>query len=323
MARATRMTPLPRHPVILVYTTEQADRYPPLLRRALPGARFLFCRSPAEVLRRMPEAEVAFGYQIPPEAFAAARRLRLIQATSAGVDSFLQAPLPAGVPLCRAVGVYEERTAEYALAYLLAVSQGVPRVLAQQAERRWAPFVPRYLQGRLLGIAGYGAIGRAIGHRARALGMRVWGLRRSRRKARGAERTFGLEELGVFLKPLDFLVVLLPLTPSTRGLIGRRELRAMRRTAWLLNMGRGPVVDEAALRAALDRGWIAGAVLDVFSEEPLPPEHPLWRHPKVVLTPHIAGPPFPEREVALLAENLRRLRTGRPLKGLVRRTRGY
>jgi len=317
------MPRLSRHPVILVYTTEQGDRYPPLLRRALPHARLLFCQSPAEVLRKMPEAEVAFGYQIPPEAFAAASQLRLIQATSAGVDGFLRASPPAGAPLCRAVGVFEERMAEYALAYLLAVSHGVPRALAQQARQRWAPFVPRYLQGQLLGIAGYGAIGRVIGQRARALGMRVWGLRRSEGPARGAERTFGLQHLAAFLKPLDFLIVLLPLTPSTRGLIGRRELRAMRRTAWLMNIGRGPVVDEAALLTALDRGWIAGAVLDVFAEEPLPPDHPFWRHPKVVVTPHIAGPAFPEREVALLVENLRRLRTGRPLKGMVRRARGY
>ncbi|MBI4391426.1 MAG: D-2-hydroxyacid dehydrogenase, partial [candidate division NC10 bacterium] len=256
------MRPLPRRPVILVYTPEQADRYPPLLRRALPGARFLFCRSRTEVFRKMPEAEVAFGYRIPPEAFTAARRLRLIQAASAGVEGLVRAPLPPGVPLCRAVGVFEERMAEYALAYLLAASQGVPRILAQQQKRRWAPFVPRYLEGRLLGIAGYGAIGRTIGRRARAFGMRVWGLRRSGGRARGAERTFGLEDLRAFLAPLDFLVLALPLTPLTRGLIGRRELRAMRRTAWLLNIGRGPVVDEEALLTALDRGWIAGAVLD-------------------------------------------------------------
>jgi len=312
-----------RRPAILVYTPEQSDRYPALLRRALPGARFLFCRSRAEVFRKMPEAEVAFGYQIPPEAFAGARRLRLIQAASAGVEGFLRGPLPAGVPLCRAVGVFEERMAEYTLAYLLAVSQGVPRVLAQQARRRWAPFPPHYLEGRLLGIAGYGAIGRMIGRRARALGMRVWGLRRGGGRAPGTERIFGLEDLRAFLAPLDFLVLVLPLTPLTRGLIGRRELQAMRRTAWLLNIGRGPVVDEAALLVALERGWIAGAVLDVFSEEPLPPDHAFWRHPKVIVTPHIAGPAFPEREVSLLAENLRRLRAGRPLKGLVRRARGY
>ena len=313
----------PRHPVILVYTPEQPDRYPPLLRRALPGARFLFCRSRAEVFRRMPEAEVAFGYQIPPEAFAGARRLRLIQAASAGVDGFLRATLPPGVPLCRAVGVFEERMAEYALAYLLALSQGVPRAIAQQARQRWAPFVPQYLEGRLLGIAGYGAIGRVIGRRARAFGVRVWALRRTGGRAPGAERTFGLEDLRAFLAPLDFLVLVLPLTPLTRGLIGRRELQAMRRTAWLLNIGRGPVVDEAALLTALDRGWIAGAVLDVFAVEPLPSTHRFWRHPRVTVTPHIAGPAFPEREVGLLAENLRRLRAGRPLKGLVRRKRSY
>jgi glyoxylate/hydroxypyruvate reductase A len=153
--------------------------------------------------------------------------------------------------------------------------------------------------------------------------MRVWALRRTGGRAAGAERTFGLKDLEAFLKPLDFLVVVLPLTPSTRGLIGRRALRGMRRSAWLVNIGRGPVVDEAALLHALDRGWIAGAVLDVFHQEPPPPEHPLWRHPKVIITPHIAGAAFPEREVALLVENLRRLRTGHPLKGLVRRARGY
>jgi glyoxylate/hydroxypyruvate reductase A len=317
------MPRLPRRSAILVYTTEQPDRYPPLLRRALPHARLLLCRSPAEVLRKMPEAEVAFGYRIPPEAFGAAGRLRLVQATSAGVDGFLRAPLPPKVPLCRAVGVFEEPMAEYALAYLLAVSQGVPRVFAQQAGSRWLPFVPQSLQGRLLGIAGYGTIGRVIGRRAAALGMCVWGLRRRGGRARGAERIFGLRDLVAFLKPLDFLVITLPLTPATRGLIGRRELKAMRRTAWLMNIGRGPVLDEAALLTALDRGWIAGAVLDVFEQEPLPPAHPFWRHPRVIVTPHIAGPPTPEREVALLAENLRRLQKGRPLKGLVRRARGY
>ena len=319
----TRMPSLPRHPRILVYTPVEGDRYPPLLRRALPEARFLFCRSPAEVLRKMPEADVVFGYKVPAEAFAAARRLRLIQAMSAGVDGLLRSPLPAGVPLCRAVGVFEERMAEYALAYLLAISQGVRQVLARQAEGRWFPFLPQYLHGRLLGIAGYGAIGRMVGRRARALGMRVWALRRAGGRVTGAERTFGLKELETFLKPLDFLVVVLPLTPLTRALIGRRALRAMRRSAWLMNIGRGPDVAEAALLHALDRGWIAGAVLDVFAEEPLPPEHPFWRHPKVIITPHIAGAAFPEREVALLVENLRRLRAGRPLKGLVRRARGY
>lgn len=317
------MRPLSRHPLIVVYTTEQADRYPPLLRRALPHARFRLCRTPAEAIRWMPGADVAFGYQIPPEAFARARRLRLIQAASAGVDGLVGAPLPAGVPLCRAVGVFEERMAEYTLAYLLAVSHGIPRILAQQARHRWVPFIPDYLEGRLLGIAGYGAIGRMIGRRARALGMRVWGLRRGGGRAPGTERIFGLEDLRAFLAPLDFLVVVLPLTRLTRGLIGRRELQAMRRTAWLMNIGRGPVVDEAALLAALERGWIAGAVLDVFSEEPLPPDHAFWRHPNVIVTPHIAGPAFPEREVGLLAENLRRLQAGRPLKGLVRRGRGY
>ncbi|MCI0371456.1 MAG: D-2-hydroxyacid dehydrogenase [candidate division NC10 bacterium] len=319
----TRLPSLPAHPRILVYTPVEGDRYPPFLRRALPGARFLFCRSPAEVLRKMPEAEVVFGYRVPAEAFAAARRLRLIQAMSAGVDGFLRSPLPAGVPLCRAVGVFEDRMAEYTLAYLLAVSQGVPRVLAQQAAHRWSPFVPQYLQGRLLGIAGYGAIGRLVGRKARALGMRVWGLRRTGGRASGAERIFRMEEMEVFLRSLDFLVVLLPLTPETRGLIGRRALRAMRRSAWLMNIGRGPVVDEAALLHALDRGWIAGAVLDVFAEEPIPPDHPFWRHPKVIVTPHIAGAAFPEREVAVLVENLRRLRSRRPLRGLVRPTRGY
>ena len=209
----TRMPPLPRHPKILVYTTEQLDRYPPLLRRALPGARLLVCRSPAEVLRKMPVAEVAFGYRIPPEAFAAARRLRLIQATSAGVDSLLRAPLPAGVPLCRAVGVFEDRMAEYTLAYLLAVSQGVPRVLAQQAAHRWSPFLPQYLQGRLLGIAGYGAIGRLVARKARALGMRVWGCGGQEGGQAGQSGSSGWKKWGCFSSPLISLSSCSPSRP--------------------------------------------------------------------------------------------------------------
>jgi phosphoglycerate dehydrogenase-like enzyme len=140
---------------------------------------------------------------------------------------------------------------------------------------------------------------------------------------REAERVFRIGELARALADADFVVVLLPLTPETLGLIGADALAAMKPTAWLLNIARGAVVDEAALLEALGHRRIAGAILDVFATEPLPPHHPLWRTDNVVITPHIAGPSTPEEIAPVFNDNLARYLTGRPLRHVVDRARGY
>src|SRR5262249_37574725 len=156
--------------------------------------------------------------------------------------------------------------------------------------RRWRPVNPRRLRGATIAMLGLGDIGQTIARAGRAFGMTVIGVNRSGRRVPGVSRVYPSGQLAAALARADFAVVTLPLTAETRGLVGRRELAAMKPTAWLVNVGRGAVVDEVALVRALRARRIGGAILDVFPTEPLPPRHPLWGLDNAVVTPHISGP---------------------------------
>jgi len=168
-----------------------------------------------------------------------------------------------------------------------------------------------------------GDIGREIARVARAVGMHVIGVSRSGERVPAVERVYRPGYLARAMAAADFVVVVVPLTKKTRGLIDAEALAAMRPDAWLLNIGRGAVVDEAALLEALRTRRIAGAVLDVFPTEPLPPEHPLWELDNVVITPHVAGPSTAQEIAPVFNDNLARWLRGRPLQHVVDRTRGY
>jgi phosphoglycerate dehydrogenase-like enzyme len=174
-----------------------------------------------------------------------------------------------------------------------------------------------------MAVIGLGDIGRAIARSAHALGMTVLGVSLSGRPARGVKQVFTPDRLRTALALADFVVLTVPLTRQTRGMIGRAELKAMRPTAWLMNIARGPVVSERALIDALQSRRIGGAILDVFAEEPLPAEHPLWRLPNAVITPHVSGPSTPEELTPIFTRNLARYLAGQPLHHVVDRTRGY
>jgi phosphoglycerate dehydrogenase-like enzyme len=214
--------------------------------------------------------------------------------------------------------------AEYVLGWLLRVTQRMDQYLAAQRDRQWlGDVVPQKLRGRTLAIVGLGDIGRTIARAATALGMRVLGVSRTGRRVPGVARVSRLAGLRRALAEADAVVVTVPLTPETRGLIGGKEIAAMRPSTWLINIARGPIVDEAALVAALRAERIAGAVLDVFDEEPLPAGHPFWGLPNVVLTPHISGPSTPEEISPIFNDNLRRFLAGQRLRHVVDRRRGY
>jgi phosphoglycerate dehydrogenase-like enzyme len=172
-------------------------------------------------------------------------------------------------------------------------------------------------------VVGLGDIGRTIARAARAFGMRVVGVSRSGRKVAEAQRVYRTRDLRSAIAGADFVALTVPLTDTTRGLIGTAELAAMRPSAWLINIARGPVVDEAALLDALRGNRLGGAVLDVFDEEPLPLDHPLWEFGNVVVTPHISGPSTPGEIAPIFNDNLRRYLTGRALRYGVDRKRGY
>jgi phosphoglycerate dehydrogenase-like enzyme len=201
--------------------------------------------------------------------------------------------------------------------------------MRRQAERRWDRSIEaREISGTTCGIIGMGAIGGETARRARALGMRVLATRRSI-TARGeddlAHELLPPSDLGYLLRESDWVVIAAPLTPETRGLIGAEELRQMKPSAVLVNVGRGPIVDEQALIAALRDGVIAGAGLDVFDQEPLPADSPLWDMENVVVTPHFSSGSdhYTTRAADIAADNLRRYLAGEPLRNVVDIERGY
>jgi phosphoglycerate dehydrogenase-like enzyme len=309
---------------VLVYRTSEAETYARLVRAPRGRVRVDVAATADEARALLPAADAVFGWRVPRELWAHAPRLRWVHAMAAGVDWLLVPELPARVTVTRTRGVYGPWMAEYVVGWCAWVTQRMETYRAAQRARAWrADLLPRPLHGRTLCVVGLGDIGRAIGRAAAALGMRVIGVSRSGRRAPGVAAAVPLGGLRRALGEADFVVLVLPLTAETRGLVGARELAAMRPGAWLINVARGAVVDEAALAAALDAGRLGGAVLDVFATEPLPEEHPWWGRENVVVTPHIAGPDYAEELTAVFNDNLRRFLAGRRLRFVVDRRRGY
>ena len=286
------------------------------------------------LLALLGEAEVLLTTPIvPPDLPQLAPRLRWLQLTSAGVDRLLESPLlRSGITVTTASGIHAIPIGEYVLGAMLALAKGFPQALAAQRERAWRPYLPEELHGKTVGIVGLGAIGREVARLAKALGMRVLACRRScpqpqerPPEAPEVDLLLPAAQLGRLLAEADYLVLAVPLTPQTRGLIGHQELAAMKPGARLINVARGAVVDEEALLAALRAGHLAGAVLDVFRQEPLPPDSELWELPNALLTPHVSGgtPRYMERAVELFCDNLRRYLAGEPLRNVVDPQRGY
>jgi phosphoglycerate dehydrogenase-like enzyme len=314
-----------RDPVqVVVYHPDEAKEYAALVRAPRRRVALTVCATPADAAAAVAAADVIYAWKFPPELYPRATRLRWLQAMGAGVDWVLVPELPRGVTVTRAPGVFGPWMREYVLAWCLSVTQRMDTYRAAQRERRWREeIIPDRLGGKTMVVVGLGDIGRAIAAAARALGMRVVGVSRSGSRVREAERVYRLPQLATALALGDFIVLVLPLTDQTRGLVDAAALAAMRPTAWLLNIGRGAVVDAAALTSALRERRIAGAVLDVFAREPLPPEDPLWALDNVVITPHISGPSTAREIAPVFNDNLARWLAGRPLRHVVDRARGY
>jgi phosphoglycerate dehydrogenase-like enzyme len=303
------------------------------LRRRFPDVTFLSPADRAESDRLLPRADVVLGWAVKPENFARAERLRWIQVTAASVAGLLfPALVESEVVVTNGRGLHAVSMAEHTIGVILAFARKLHLARDAQREGRWAqdelaggaPL--RDLAGATLGLVGFGTIGRAVAERARALGLRVLAVRRHpAADPDPAHEQWGTDRLPELLERSEVVVLAPPLTAATRGMIGHDELGRMRPDALLVNLGRGPLVDEAALIEALERGRIAGAALDVFDAEPLPASSPLWRMPQVILTPHVSGlgPRLWERGMELFARNLVAYRDGRPLENLVDKRAGY
>jgi phosphoglycerate dehydrogenase-like enzyme len=336
--------------VQVLSTMRFADDLIAQLRAVSPRLRLIqqTCHDADEVaiaLTEHPRVEVLYTFNLPSNALDLAPQLRWLQLHSAGANHILDHPIMhSDIAITTVSGIHATPIAEYVFASILAFRWRVPLWTHCQREARWPSgrwnlYARPELRDSALGIVGYGSIGREVGRIGHTFGMRVLALRRSAGRAKrgyatqhtgdasGAipTRFYTPDALHEMLAECDYVVIALPLTAETIHLIGLAELKAMKQTAYLINIARGPIVDEAALVEALRRNWIAGAGLDVFEQEPLPADSPLWKLENVLISPHVAGftPRYDERATALFAENLGRYLSGEPLLNLVDKARGY
>lgn len=292
-------------------------------------------RSAEAIKDEIADAEIVFTGEIKPEQLAVARKLRWIHSPAAAIHQFLFSEFVASdVTLTNAREVHGMVVAEQVIAMILALAKRIPQDVRFQLKRQWGQEIlwtgnacPREIAGATLGLVGFGSIGRNTAVLAHALGMNVIVVREHPEGARPEfiRDVLPSSQLDQLLARSDYVVLSPPVTPATKGMIGREQLARMKPDGYLINVGRGPLVDEAALVEALRARKIAGAALDVFDEEPLPESSPLWDLENLLITPHTAGmtEKLWERHYALFSENVRRFLDAKPLLGLVDKSRGY
>jgi phosphoglycerate dehydrogenase-like enzyme len=276
----------------------------------------------------MKTADVLIGWRFPHDNLKQrAPRLKLIHSTGAGIEHLTPFDwLPRDVVLTNNRGVHAPKAGEFAAMAILMLNNYMPDFIDAQRRREWRRFFASTAAGKTLLVVGVGQMGGAAARAAKRLGLRVLGVRRTRQPHRAVDAMYGPEDLPMLLPQADFVMVTAPLTDATRHMIGRRELDLMHKDAGLINMGRAGVVDYDALSEKLRRNELRGAVLDVFSPEPLPADSPLWSVPKLVITPHCSSDDvdrYAIRTLELVFDNIARLLAGRPLRNRVRRSLGY
>jgi phosphoglycerate dehydrogenase-like enzyme len=294
---------------------------------------------------RITDAEIIFAISAIPTP-EQAPQLRWLQTHWAGVEHLREEAIwKSDVIITTTSGIHAPNIGQYVMAQILTWANRVPRWFHHQKngdwpDDRWTKFLPDELRGRTLGILGYGSIGREVARLAKGFGMTVLATKRDARRIDDGgytlpgtgdpdgsmvDRIYPGEATGMMVSECDYVVITLPETPGTRHLVDESIFRKMKPESFLVNVGRGSVVKEDDLIQALKRGWIAGAGLDVFESEPLPPESPLWSMPNVVLTPHISGftPHYDARAAGVFEENLRRYVANEPLLNVIDRATGY
>jgi len=285
-----------------------------------------------EILDSVKDTSVLVGWLFDKEIFNSAKELVWVHAASAGVDRFLFPEfVKSPVILTNSSGIHRAPMSEVAVAFMLCFAKNIPAFMKLKAEKKWVkkPNPLRdidELTGKTLGVLGLGNVGMELSFRGKCFGMEVIAVdRRVVRRPSYIDEVMGLWGLDTLLAKSDYLVITVPLTSSSKHMIGERELRLMKSNAYIINISRGPVVEEKALVKALKEGWIAGAGLDVFEKEPLPMDSELWDLENVIVTPHISGgtPRYAERLTEIFCENLCRFLEGKTLINLVDKKEGY
>jgi phosphoglycerate dehydrogenase-like enzyme len=314
-------------PNLIVSGLSETDRAN-ILQAAGPGARIVEAKDQATQRRELPDTDILFG-RVHADLFSLAKRLRLYHSIGAGVDNILNAELAnSDVPLASEKGDVGIHLSEHAFALLLGLTRGIHTAVRapDYGQREPIRVHQRELYEQTMGIVGFGGTGRAVAKRAVGFGMRVLGVDiEDVDPEPGVEAIWKPDRLPDLLGTSDVVVIALPLTKATHHLFTRERFAQMQRHAILINVTRGEIIRGEDVLAAVNEGLIWGAGLDVTDPEPLPKDHPLWRHPRVIVTPHTAGgsPRRAGRVIATFCENLRRLNAGRPLVALIDKQKGY
>jgi phosphoglycerate dehydrogenase-like enzyme len=330
---------MPRHKIAILLHDEFEMWRPPAwfvkkLRSDFPEVEVFYSSTKRDDEEALRGADVMIGWSLEREQLRAATNLRWIYSITAAVDQFFYPELISSeIALTNAASVHGPVVAEHAMAMILALAKRVPSAVRYQDRRKWAMDAiweeqphPREIAGANLVVIGLGSIGSEVAAMAAGLKMRVVGVRQNpERGLAGAHEVVGYRELDAVLGRADFVVLSAPLTPQTRYLIDARRLQLFQPDAYLINVSRGGLIDEAALVKALRETRLGGAALDVFEEEPLPRRSPLWKLSKVLITPHTAflTAKIWERHYEVFTGNLRRYLAGEPLQDVVDKQRGY
>jgi len=283
----------------------------------------------AKINMLLPQAEVAFGLKFPDNMIERAPNLKWIQVFLAGIDGFkAKGLLPNNIVFTKTAGIQGTAMAEAIMVRMLMFAKQMSTYFQQKLGKTWEHTESITLRGKTLGIVGLGNVGKELAHLGKAFGMRVIANRRSAKmvgKARNVDLLMPSSQLHQLLEQSDFVALTLPLTPDTQKMIGKKEFEVMKNSAYIINISRGQIIDEAAMIEALENKQIAGAGLDVFAVEPLPQESKLWNVPNVIISPHVAASmdSYPELATELFCENLRRYISGKKLLNVVDKTTGY
>ncbi len=304
------------------------------LQATFPDFQFVQLQSYDRVPEEIVDADVFIGWSLRPEQFVAAKKLRWIHSPAAAVHQLMFPELVrSNVLLTNSSSVHGPVVAEHAIAVMLALAKRLPQAMRYQAKKVWSQEIlwnerprPREVAGATVAVVGMGGIGAEFARLAKALGMRVLAVREDPSKgAAGADAVFGSAQIDEVLPQADYVLLCTPVTPATTRIINAARLKKMKPDAYLMNVARGPLIDEPALIAALKAREIAGAGLDVFEEEPLPADSPFWEMDNVLITPHSAAvtEQLWDRHYHLIVENLNRFLAGKPLLNSVNTKRGY
>jgi len=309
----------------LLILSSDADHYLEILRKAaLPDLSIEIC---SEVNRENPHlqaCDILFGSpDLVSQALPYARQLQWVQSMWAGVTPYMAPGMRQDYLLTGVKEIFGPVMAEYVTCHLLMHERKSLARFENQLQKKWDQTPPGSLMGKCIGIMGLGSIGSEIAKMAKLFGMETRGFSRSQRSCEGIDRCFLPDALMAFVQDLDYLVCVLPDTPDTSGLIDQAVLGAMRKTALVINVGRGNLIHEPSLVQALKNGDIAGAVLDVFQKEPLPAADPLWEAPNVIITSHTAAMSFPELVAPIFIENYQRFIEQKTLQYGIDFSRGY